>query len=368
MFLSSESSHPLASLPDECFFPDRTEECARIVRFLAGPNNLILTAPKGFGKTNLVLKAACTTGRPFVYVDVGAALSVIDLASLLLRGFLSLFPRERFRELVTGLRAWPTLAYDAETDAWDVSFPAAANPDAVLEDVFAVLEKNFGPERRLVVIFDEFQEILSLAPGLDGKLRAILELQKNVNCVFVGSRVNVMSDLFEKVRSPFFHFGFVMRLESLPRDEIALRLTDRWAPVAKDKTAELVDKLLALTNARPQYARMLAEAVEEALRRKAEDPLSFALDLLLHLRDPDYGRRWRRLNLTNRKVLEAVSRGAPLHTVPERESTVYTAAGRLVRDGVLVRTSRYEVEDPFFALWIRRQRLSAVRFSASPDF
>ena len=73
-------------------------------------------------------------------------------------------------------------------------------------------------------------------------------------------------------------------------------------------------------------------------------------------------------NLTNRKVLDAVSRNAPLHSVTERESTVYTAAGRLVKEGVLIRTSRYEVEDPFFALWIRRQRQRAALPSASSGF
>ena len=211
MLLSSASSHPLTSLPDECFFPDRTEECARIGRFLESSNHLILTGPKGSGKTSLVLTAVRATGRPFVYVDVSQALSVTDLAALLLQSFLSLFAPERFRGLVAGFRAWPSITYDAETNAFDVSFPASANPDAVLEDVLSILEKKCDPERRLVVILDEFQEILSLGAGLDGKLRAILQLQENINYVFDGSRESAMTELFENVRSPFFHFGLLMR-------------------------------------------------------------------------------------------------------------------------------------------------------------
>lgn len=361
MPLSPESFRPFATVPDECFFPDRTEECARIGRFLESPNHLILTGPKDTGKTNQVLSAVRATGRPFLYVNVGQALSATDLASLLLQGFLSLFPRERFPELVAGLRAWPTITVDVETGAFDVSFPTGANPDAVLEDVLSILEKNCDPERRLVVIFDEFQEILSLAPGLDGKLRAILQLQECVNYVFVGSRESAMTDLFENVRSPFFHFGLVMRLAELPREEVARCLAEHWAPAAKGKAKELAKKILAVTNARAPYTRMLAYAVEEALRQEADAPFRFALDLLMSRHDLDYERLWRSFNLTNRKVLDAVSRSAPLHTVTERESTVYTAAGRLVKEGVLIRTSRYEVEDPFFALWIRRWRSEASR-------
>ena len=218
------------------------------------------------------------------------------------------------------------------------------------------------------MIFDEFQEILSLATGLDGKLRAILQLQENVNCVFVGSREGAMTELFENVRSPFFHFGLVMRPAELPRDEIARRLAEHWAPFAKEKAEELAENILVMTSARSPYTRMLAEAVEEAFLLKADDPLAFALERLMSRHDLDYERRWRSFNLTNRKVLEAVSRNAPLHTVTERESTVYTAAGRLVKEGVLIRTSRYEVEDPFFALWIRQQRQRAALSSASSGF
>lgn len=369
MSVFPESSRPFSDVPDECFFPDRSEECARIGRFLASPNHLILTGPKGSGKTSLVLTAVHATSRPFVYVDVSQALSVTDLAALLLQSFLSLFAPEDFRDLVAGFRAWPTITYDAGTNTFGASFPAGANPDAALEDVLSVLEKKSDPERRLVVIFDEFQEILSLGAGLDGKLRTILQLQENINYVFVGSRESAMTELFGNVRSPFFHFGLVMRPAEHPRDEIARRLAEHWAPVAKERSQELAEKVLAVTNARPPYTRMLAETVEEALLLKVDDPLSFALGRLMHRHNLDYERQWRSFNLTNRKVIEAVSRNAPLHVLTDlRESTVYTAAGRLVKEGVLIRTSRYEVEDPFFALWIRRQRQRAALSSASPDF
>lgn len=368
MSLSSEFSRPFATLPDECFFPDRSEECARIGRFLASPNHLILTGPKGSGKTSLVLTAVRATGRPFVYVDVSQALSVTDLAALLLQSFLSLFAPEDFRDLVAGFRAWPTITYDAGTNTFGVSFPAGANPDAALEDVLSVLEKKSDPERRLVVIFDEFQEILSLGAGLDGKLRTILQLQENINYVFVGSRESAMTELFGNVRSPFFHFGLVMRPAELPRDEIARRLAEHWVPFAKEKAEKLAENILVMTSARSPYTRMLAETVEEALLLKVDDPFRFALERLMRRHNLDYERLWRSFNLTNRKVLDAVSRNAPLHSVSERESTVYTAAGRLVKEGVLVRTTRYEVEDPFFALWIRRQRQRAALPSASSGF
>ena len=38
-------------------FYDRTEECARIVNTLSGGNNVVLYAPRRFGKTSLVFRA-----------------------------------------------------------------------------------------------------------------------------------------------------------------------------------------------------------------------------------------------------------------------------------------------------------------------
>ena len=34
-------------------------------------------------------------------------------------------------------------------------------------------------------------------------------------------------------------------------------------------------------------------------------------------------------------------------------STVYSAVGRMKKDGLIVREEDYEFEDPFFGLWIR---------------
>ena len=38
-------------------FYDRKEECARITNTLSGGNNVVLYAPRRFGKTSLVFKA-----------------------------------------------------------------------------------------------------------------------------------------------------------------------------------------------------------------------------------------------------------------------------------------------------------------------
>jgi len=39
------------------YFYDRTIECERIVSTLSGKNNLVLFAPRRFGKTSLVFRA-----------------------------------------------------------------------------------------------------------------------------------------------------------------------------------------------------------------------------------------------------------------------------------------------------------------------
>jgi superfamily I DNA and RNA helicase len=54
------------------------------------------------------------------------------------------------------------------------------NSIVLLEDAMALIEKVSTEEKRLVVVLDEFQEILNIRKGLDRQLRSIMQEQKNL--------------------------------------------------------------------------------------------------------------------------------------------------------------------------------------------
>ncbi len=56
-----------------------------------------------------------------------------------------------------------------------------------------------------------------------------MQLQKNINYLFPGSDEGMMTAIFEDIKSPFFHFGALMRLGRIPYEDFHAFLYDRLA-------------------------------------------------------------------------------------------------------------------------------------------
>ena len=83
-----------------------------------------------------------------------------------------------------------------------------------------------------------------------------------------------------------------------------------------------------------------------------EDVFQAALDHIVVSHGLDYERLWASFKRTNRWILQALSTGRPLQSGEHRTSTVYCALKRLQKDGYVIYSDRYEIEDPFFKQWI----------------
>ena len=103
------------------------------------------------------------------------------------------------------------------TDKVSVSFqPSTDNGTTAIEDVLNTIQKVSTPQNKLIVVFDEFQSILEIDKNMDKLLRSIMQEQTGINYIFLGSQESMMTDIFERVKSPFYHFGMLMRLNKIP--------------------------------------------------------------------------------------------------------------------------------------------------------
>ena len=175
-------------LVDDEFFTDRINELKEVLWTLNSENHLILISPRRFGKSSLVAKAIKESGRPCISLNMQNILSVEDFASKLLRELFRIYPMERIKHLMTHFRIIPTVSTNPITNGIDVSFQPVMNSIILLEDAMALIEKVSTEEKRLVVVFDEFQEIINIRKGLDKQLRSIMQEQKQLNYILLGSQ------------------------------------------------------------------------------------------------------------------------------------------------------------------------------------
>ena len=229
------------SVVDEPYFTDRINELAYIKHSMNSANHIVLISPRRFGKTSLVKKAIKEINRPSIFINLQMAVSVENLASLLLKEIFKLRPFEKVKHLMTHFRIIPTISTNPFSDAVDVSFQPSLDSTAILEDAFALLEKVSSPTKRIITVFDEFQEIMGIEKGLDKRLRAIMQEQQNINYIFLGSQESMMTQIFERKKSPFYHFGMLMHLDKIPYDDFMQYITQRL-PLKYDTQAKDIAK------------------------------------------------------------------------------------------------------------------------------
>ena len=225
----------------------------------------------------------------------------------------------------------------------------------VLEDAVDLLETLSDPENRTIVVLDEFQEVLGLGNGIDKRLRAQMQLQKNVNYVFLGSQESMMTAIFEQVKSPFYHFGLLMHLKKIPRDDFELFLTERLQTAAGDKTGALVKAVLDKTGCHPYYTQQLASIVWERLvwMQDKSNVFEDAVAELVEEHDLDYERLWLSFNVTQRRILQGLAQNRKADEMTElATSTRYDSLAKLAKNGYVIREQTFEIEDPFFKDWI----------------
>ena len=342
------------TLVDGEFFTDRVTELESIQRMLDSENHLVLISPRRFGKSSLVAKAVKASRRPSISLNMQNMLSIEDFASKILRELFRLYPLERIRHLMTHFRIAPTVSTNPITNGIDVSFQPVINGIVLLEDAMALLEKVSTENKKLIVVFDEFQEIMNIRKGLDKQLRSIMQEQQHLNYILLGSQESMMTEIFERKKSPFYHFGKLMHLSKIPYEDFRIYVAERL-PLKEASQNSVVDDILTFTGLHPYYTQQLSAQVWEMMTydKLFDNVVSEAVNAIIQTHDLDFERLWLSFNRTDRFIMQSLSsQKNPLQNRQMATSTTFSAIKRLMKAGYVIRTEDYEVEDPFFKTWI----------------
>lgn len=347
------------TIVEDEFFTDRINELQQIQQMLNSENHLVLMSPRRFGKSSLVMKAVKQAERPYVMLNLQNVVSIEDFSAKLLKEIFKLYPWERIKHLMSHFRIVPTISTNPVTNGVDVAFQPVVNANILLEDSMAMLQKVSTEERRLVVIFDEFQEIMQIAKGLDKQLRSIMQLQKNLNYILLGSQESMMEDIFERKKSPFYHFGSLMRLRKIPFNDFQQYIVERLKPVFTAESETVGKEILAVTNCHPYYTQQLASQVWELANYEDvhDNVVEIAMKRLTSVHDLDFERLWIGFNRMDKRIMISLcNQQNPLQNRQLPASTVFSAIKRLMKTGYVIRAENYEVEDPFFRRWIAERQ------------
>jgi hypothetical protein len=318
-------------------------------------------------------------GIPVAYLDCMLVPSRARLADRLASAYLDAFrtPAQRAEDWIVqhlkAVRIRPTLTIDDQGHT-QVSFEAASaggtNLDALLEQLFSEPETiaRSGKKKRLVVILDEFQDLMELGPGLLRQLRAVIQHQQHVSYAFLGSRQGLLRKAVHDRGAPLLKMARPYPLGPLPRDEFATFLLGRFRSSGRPLPKEVIYALIDFTGAHPNDTQEAAHFLWEValLPLSPQELVKTAIDRVLDAEAAQMTVLWHDSAPAQRSLLVALVEwgGRNIYSEEFRRranlgaaTTVQRAVQTLIERELVDLDSNgvYRIKERFFEEWIRRR-------------
>ncbi len=365
-------------------FTDREDEIRELTADIRNGQNVLVYAPRRYGKSSLVLRAAQEAMRRKVlvgYCDLmrtptkerfAAALAktiYADIASPIGQAF------ERAAELFRGLRVTPTIEVDPSDGTLRFTFQTGRRRTDIDDTIERLLELvgELAAERkrRVAIIFDEFQEILALDRRFPNLMRAVFQAQPEVSHVYLGSKRHLLERIFSDRNEPFWRSAKQLEIGMIHPEKFALFLRERFGASGKWIDDEPLARLLAATDGHPYATQELAYFTWELVRaggRATVDDVEEAVTRVLRSESNHFAQIWDDAPHPQRLLLLALAaeptRGvysADYHSRHELPAapTLQTALKGLQRKELAGRNADGEhcIIEPFLAEWLLREQL-----------
>ena len=252
------------------FFYNRKVELERVKATLSGGNNLVLYAPRRYGKSSLVNKALIELGKEgfiTVYIDFMAIYS----SEIFIRNYSNAVVSKKkssiekitkyISKIIRGIV--PTVSFNQSgVPEFSFSWIEGSNKEETLEDVINLPEKLSSSKEKWIIAFDEFQEITKLnGESFEKILRSLIQHHKNVTYLFLGSRTHLLKDMFSNRNRAFYNSAMLMNLDKINIDDsvnyLIRKFSNEKIKISKEVAAYLVNKV----NAIPYFIQFVAAEI-----------------------------------------------------------------------------------------------------------
>jgi len=367
-------------------FADRESELAELTRDMRNGQDVVLVAPRRYGKSSLVLRAIqelSTEGVLVAYCDLMRTPTkerfAASLAGTIVENLDSPVGQllDRAAALFRGLRLRPVIEVEPDDASLSFSFQASRRPEDIDATIETLLELpgSIGAERhrRVVVVFDEFQEVVKLDAAFPNLMRAVFQTQPEVGHVYLGSKRHVLESIFSDRNEPFWRSARRMDLGPIPQPSFAEFVRARFSDTRRGITAAAATHLVSITRGHPYATQELAYFSWELVGERGaatEEVVEAALETVLRSEHNNLARIWELATRNERLVLLALA-NEPLSLYAEETRArfalpaatfVQRAVRALVREDVIEKDEdgRYRIAEPFLAEWVTRQQTGGV--------
>jgi hypothetical protein len=359
-------------------FADRDRELAELVADVRNGQDVVIFAPRRYGKSSLVWRASrelVSEGVLIASVDLMTTPTKEKLAEKLAASIYENIasPLERVRERALapfrGLRIQPTVTVSPDDGSFSFGFGVthlSTDLDATLEKLLALPAELGGAKgRRVALVMDEFQECVEIDRDLPRLLRASFQQQPEVAHVYLGSRRHVMERIFNDENEPFWRSAKPIELPRIDARAFSGFIGERFRATGKRLDPDAAARVMRLTGGHPYATQELCYFLWEETGTGAVATtleLDRALSNVLRSEHAHFTLLWDGASTAQKLLLGALAAEQPgrpftieyrrAHDLPSASNLQRAARTLVQREIVVASRGAYEIAEPFLAEWI----------------
>lgn len=364
-----ETMNPFTLTYHTDYFCDRQNEMIRLKENLANGLNTLVHSPRRLGKSALIRHLFHTLENKkeydTIYIDLFATKNIEDLIRTFAESILEKYHKKSIltgiKELLKGIT--PTLSFSQDgTPSLSLSLKEG-QVETSLGQLFKYLEDR---NKRVIVAFDEFQEVANYPEKAEALLRSYIQKLSNVKFIFSGSSNHILQNMFYSAARPFYQSSEVLVLEKIDYDKYFQFIESCFLENSKQIEKEAIDHILDFTEIYTYYTQVICNQAffrtDEKL--KLDDAIEITTSYIEN-RKVDYMGIYNLLPDNHKKVVVAVAKEGIVqkpssieflmkYKLPSSSSTIQSINALVTKEIIYRRPEGYVIYDVFFKRFLEK--------------
>jgi len=351
-------------------FCNRVDEIKELSEDINAGLNILIYAPRRFGKTSFVLKTLEKLEKDdsikYIFLDIFHISTIDEFINLYFNAIAKSLEKPtdkaiKFFKSIVNIR--PNI---------NVNFDSMGNPSFSLalsgENRMQTLENllniplHFAKEKKIVIVFDEFQQIATL--DIEAKLRSIIQLHSNkISYIFMGSKKSILHNMFLDKNRPFYKSVKHLKIKEIQKDVWSEFITSNFTKTDKTIDLKYIDTIVGITKGFPYYTQQFAYELWAKTSLKVDDDIfTNTLKTIIDREEDLFNIEWDNLTLNQQKALKIIIKKTGQNLYDEEYLVQYklkvgsfqTALKGLVQKDIVDKVKNiYYLQDPLFEYWLQ---------------
>ncbi len=348
-------------------FCNREKEQEDLINLIENSQNVMLYANRRMGKTSLIYQVFSRLNPDTVkmYIDLYGTVSEEDFITAVMKSAGQL--ESGAEKLIKAAREFFTsanfsISIDPATGLPSLS-PAFRSKDKtiLLENAMNLLQK-YSVKNKMVVVFDEFQEIENYSKGeFEKRLRGIIQKHNRISYVFAGSRRHILAGMFNSKGKAFYKLAQSCPLPEIDEAEYVGWVKGLFRKHKKISEKQILD-VIKLCEEHPMYIQQFffflwdSDLTDQEIINRTHNEI-------LKRNENEFMTLWDSLTLNQRKTLKliAINEGRELYSADSLKSVSFSTPSQvtksldsLIKKEIVLKNGAYTIQDVMLKHWILR--------------